>query len=105
MRLTRRFIVSSLDNIPLSNPIRYERYYINDKLRIQKKDNYYEKETLDEQNVLLEKIVITEETVKCGAEPKIIRSSRKPEVESASWFKQGCAYFYAQPSSFEVNYG
>ena len=61
MRLTRRFIVSSLDNISLSNPIRYERYYINDKLRIQKKDNYYEKETLDEQNDLLEKNVITED--------------------------------------------
>ena len=36
MRLTRRFIVSSLDNIPLSNPIRYERYYINEKIRIKK---------------------------------------------------------------------
>lgn len=37
MRLTRRFIVESLDNISLSSPIRYERYYINEKLRIQKK--------------------------------------------------------------------
>ena len=34
MRLTRRFLVKSLDNISLSNPMRYERYYINDKLRI-----------------------------------------------------------------------
>ena len=41
MRLTRRFLVKSLDNISLSNPMRYERYYINDKLRIQRKDNYY----------------------------------------------------------------
>ena len=39
MRLTRRFLVKSLDNISLSNPMRYERYYINDKLRIQRKDN------------------------------------------------------------------
>ena len=78
MRLTRRFIVSSLDNISLSNPIRYERYYINDKLRIQKKDNYYEKETLDEQNVLLEKIVITEDEflkLQSTAYSKIVRDS------------------------------
>lgn len=32
MSLTKRFIVSSLDGIPLSNPIRYERYYINDNI-------------------------------------------------------------------------
>lgn len=78
MRLTRRFIVESLDNIPLSNPMRYERYYINDKLRIQKKDNCYEKETLDEQNVLLEKIVITEDEflkLKSTAYSKIVRDS------------------------------
>ena len=78
MRLTRRFIVSSLDNISLSNPIRYERYYINDKLRIQKKDNYYEKETLDEQNVLLEKNVITEDEffkLQSTSYSKIVRDS------------------------------
>ena len=78
MRLTRRFMVESLDNIPLSNPIRYERYYINDKLRIQKKDNYYEKEILDEQNVLVEKSAITEEEflkLKSIAYSKIVRDS------------------------------
>lgn len=78
MRLTRRFMVESLDNIPLSNPIRYERYYINDKLRIQKKDNYYEKEILDEQNVLVEKSAITEEEflkLKSTAYSKIVRDS------------------------------
>ena len=78
MRLTRRFLVGSLDNIPLSNPIRYERYYINNGLRIQKKDNYYEKETLDEQNVLIEKSVITEEEfekLKSTAYSKIVRDS------------------------------
>ena len=78
MRLTRRFIVKSLDNISLSNPMRYERYYINDKLRIQKKDNYYEKEILDRQNVLLEKSVITEEEflkLKSTAYSKIVRDS------------------------------
>ena len=78
MRLTRTFIAKSLDNISLSNPIRYERYYINDKLRIQKKDNYYEKEILDRQNVLLEKSVITEEEflkLKSTAYSKIVRDS------------------------------
>lgn len=52
MRLTRRFIVKSLQIILISEPIRYERYYINDNLRIQKKGNYYEKEILNEENVL-----------------------------------------------------
>ena len=36
-RFTRRYIIYSLSNLNLSNPIRYERYYINDNLRIQKK--------------------------------------------------------------------
>lgn len=78
MRLTRRFIVKSLDNISLSNPIRYERYYINNKLRVQKKDNYYEKEILDEQNVLLEKSAIKEEEflkLKSISYSKIVRDS------------------------------
>ena len=78
MRLTRRFIVKSLDNISLSNPIRYERYYINNKLRVQKKDNYYEKEILDEQNILLEKSAIKEEEflkLKSISSSKIVRDS------------------------------
>lgn len=78
MRLTRRFIVSSLDNIPLSNPIRYERYYINEKIRIQKKDNYYEKEILDDKNTVIEKCVIMEEEflkLKSIAYSKIVRDS------------------------------
>ena len=48
--LTKRFIIKSLDNLKLSNPIRYERYYINDNLRIQKKENKYQKEILDNLN-------------------------------------------------------
>ncbi len=78
MRLTRRFILKSLDNLPLSNPIRYERYYINDKLRIQKKNNCYEKEILNEENVLIEKISITKEEfieLKSNARTKIVRDS------------------------------
>ena len=34
-KLTRRFIIASLGNLNLNRPIRYERYYINDNLRIQ----------------------------------------------------------------------
>lgn len=78
MRLTRRFIIKSLDNISLSDPIRYERYYINDKLRIQKKDNCYEKEILDEHNVLYQKESVTEKEfleLKSIAYKRIIRDS------------------------------
>lgn len=78
MRLTRRFVVKSLDNIPLSNPIRYERYYINDKLRIQKKGNQYEKEVLNDENILVQKDIITEEEfygLKKISYSKIIRDS------------------------------
>ena len=78
MRLTRRFIIKSLDNISLSTPIRYERYYINDKLRIQKKADYYEKEILNEENVVIEKTKITEEefsNLKKTSYSRIIRDS------------------------------
>lgn len=47
MRLTRRFIIQSLDNVDIIRPIRYERYYINDNLKIQSRDDVLEKETLD----------------------------------------------------------
>lgn len=54
-KLTKRFIIFSLDGLSLSKPIRYERYYINSNLRIQKKDNKYQKELLDEDNNMIEK--------------------------------------------------
>lgn len=78
MRLTKRFIVKSLDSIELSKPIRYERYYINNQLRIQKKDGKYEKEILDENNVLIQKDIISESEfnkLKENAYAKIIRDS------------------------------
>lgn len=78
MRLTKRFIITSLKNIPLSKPIRYERYYINDNVRIQKKGNCYEKEILNEENILIEKIPITKEEfikLKNSAYAKIVRDS------------------------------
>ena len=43
-KLTKRYIVNSLKDLNLSNPIRYERYYINDRLRVQRKDDKYSKE-------------------------------------------------------------
>ena len=58
-RLTKRFIIDSLKDLNLSNPIRYERYYINDSLRIQNKNNKYEKEILDDKNNIIEKIDIS----------------------------------------------
>lgn len=59
-RLTKRYIIDSLDNLNLSKPIRYERYYINDDLRVQRKGNKYQKEILDNYNNVIEKIDISE---------------------------------------------
>lgn len=53
-KLTRRFIIFSLNNLNLSKPIRCERYYIEYFKNI-KKDNKYQKEILDEDNNVIEK--------------------------------------------------
>lgn len=77
-KLTKRFIIDSLNNLNVSNPIRYERYYINDKLRVQRKDKKYQKEILDDDNNLLEKIDISEVeffNLKKDAYSEIIRDS------------------------------
>lgn len=79
-RLTRRFILNNnekLKTLNLSSPIRYERYYINDNLRIQKKNNLYEKEVLIENNILSkENIDINKfENLKKEAYKEIIRDS------------------------------
>lgn len=77
-RLTRRYIVNSLNNLNLSNPIRYERFYINDNLRIQNRDNKLEKEVLDDNNKVIEKLEIEEELfikLKQEAYSEIIRDS------------------------------
>lgn len=58
-KLTKRYIIDSLDNLNLSKPIRYERYYINDRLRVQRRDNKYQKEILDNRNNIIEKINIS----------------------------------------------
>ncbi len=77
-KLTKRYIICSLDNLNLSKPIRYERYYINDKLRAQRKDNKYEKEILDNHNNVIEKIDISKEEflkLKESSYSEIIRDS------------------------------
>ena len=77
-KLTRRFIIDSLSNLNLSTPIRYERYYINDSLRVQRKDNKYEKEILDDDNNVIEKDVISKTeflNLKENAYSEIIRDS------------------------------
>ena len=73
MRLTKRYIVETLDNIILSSPIRYERYYINDNLRVQKKGN-----KLDNKNNVVEKMIISQnefDLLKNKSYTKIIRDS------------------------------
>jgi len=77
-KLTKRFILNSIDNLNLSAPIRYERYYINDKLRIQKKSNTFEKELLDDNNAIIEKVMINEkefEKLKSQSYCNIIRDN------------------------------
>ena len=77
-KLTRRFIIGSLGNLNLSRPIRYERYYINNNLRIQIKNNQYQKEILDDSNNIIEKYNISENEflrLKEQARSEIIRDS------------------------------
>lgn len=77
-RLTKRYITDSIDGLALSEPIRYERYYINDNLRVQKRGHKYQKEILDAQNNVQEKIDITEDEffeLKKDAYSEIMRDS------------------------------
>lgn len=77
-KLTKRFIIKNLNGLELSEPIRYERYYINDELRIQRKANQYEKEILDKENNVIEKVKISFEEfseLKELAYSQIIRES------------------------------
>lgn len=77
-KLTKRYIIDSLNNLNLSKPIRYERYYISDNLRTQRKGNKYQKEILDNYNNVIEKIDISKEEfidLKESAYSEIIRDS------------------------------
>lgn len=76
--LTKRFIINSLKDLNLSDPIRYERYYINDRLRVQRKDEKYSKEILDDNNNVIEKIDISKSEflkLKESSYSEIIRDS------------------------------
>lgn len=78
MRLTRRFLVKTLEGIEVNQPIRYERYYINDNLRVQKKGDIFEKENLDNDNNIVSKIKIGKEEfdkLKNESKYEIIRDS------------------------------
>ncbi len=77
-KLTKRYIISSLNGLNLSEPIKYERYYINDTLRIQNKNTVYQKEILDEDNNIIKKFEISEVEflkIKENANARIIRNS------------------------------
>lgn len=77
-RLSKRFLL--LDSCPkkLSEPRRYERYYLNNQTRVQKKGQKYEKEELSINNIVLTKIEISEEeflNLIKNCSKKIIRDS------------------------------
>ena len=77
-KLTKRYIISTLNQLHLSKPIRYERYYINNNLRVQLKNNKYEKEILDNENNIIQKIEISKNEFLKSKERKsseIIRDS------------------------------
>lgn len=77
-RLTKRYIIKNIENLELSIPLRYERYYINDYLRIQKKGNKLESETLNEKNIVIKKEEISLKEfneLKKTAYKKIVRDS------------------------------
>lgn len=59
-RLSRRFLLLKKCPKPLSIARRYERYYISDKVRVQRKDTTFEKEELSPTNMILSKNKITE---------------------------------------------
>lgn len=77
-RLTRRFLISSIEGLNLSDPLCYERYYIDPYTRIQKKGEILERETLKENLLIERKEKIAEEEfemLKKKASKAIIRDS------------------------------
>ena len=71
-KLTKRFIIASLEDLNLSNPIRYERYYINDQLRVQKKGEKYQKEILDDENNIVEKNKLASSLIELNKEIELL---------------------------------
>lgn len=76
--LAKRYTAESIDGLALSKPIRYERYYINDNLRVQKKGHKFQREILDDQNNISEKTEMTKDEfsdMKEKAYAEIVRDS------------------------------
>lgn len=76
-RLTKRYILKNLPNVELSEPLRYERYYVDNNTRIQSRGESYEKEVLDN-NIVIKKELISSnefEKMKSSAIKCIIRDS------------------------------
>ena len=77
-RLTKRYLINGLDGLNLSDVIRYCRYYIDDRLRIQQKGDLLEKEILDDNNFVVKKEKIDKDEffeLRDKAYSKIIRDS------------------------------
>lgn len=77
-RLTRRFLISSMEGLNLSDPICYERYYIDQYIRIQKKGEIFEKEILKENLRIEQKEKISKEefeVLKKKSSKSIVRDS------------------------------
>lgn len=77
-RLTKRYLINGLDGLNLSDVIRYCRYYIDDRLRIQQKGDLLEKEILDDNNFIVKKEKIDKDEffeLRDKAYSKIIRDS------------------------------
>lgn len=76
--LTRRFLVKTLDGLKLSDPWVYERFYIDDNIRIQNKNGQFEKEVLNNKGEIIEKSIINKDeflSLAEQAEKKIARKS------------------------------
>ena len=76
--LTRSFLIKTLDGLKVSDPWLYERFYINDNIRIQNKNGRFEKEVLNDKGEIIEKNTIGEEeflSLAKQAEKKIARKS------------------------------
>lgn len=76
-RLTKRFIVKNIDNLNLSSPIIYERFYLSDQTVIQRKQDAYAKGTLANGDIINQTTIsqIEFEKLKQPAKNRIIRKS------------------------------
>lgn len=104
-RLTKRYLVEKLPKENISEPWIYERYYLNDNLRIQSKNNIYEKEIiLSDQKSIIERITKEEFIIlQNKSSKKIIRKSYlylKDKRISIKEYEQDYAPFIRAEVSF-----